>query len=803
AANRNIAYAFFTGTSNDVYKTTDNGASWTLFPQPDFYVAQSWFCLTIGVHPVNPNIVILGSVLWAYTTDGGVTWKEGAELEVDFHSVHFHASDPDVAYLGYDQGLGRVDFNKYVEYWTWNGSKYVLESQPEQLEIGKNAQFNTSQIYYGDYFPEEYGDAYLQGQQDGGCFGKVGINSSRIVVGDGGSVFINKQNPNKAFASTQLGRLYTTSSAVPPEFNYSRIDTFYNNHPNWITQFDGNNTDGNQVYFSDKENIQRTADGGLTFKSIATHALNYVKIAVQDAVDPIVYAVGYNSNNGKLDLITVMNAATNPTVSTNNDLLANYYGSPDHIEIDPNDANSIFLTTASGNAFKISDIDSETLTINSLKGDIEDVVFNTVIGVKNKPEILIAGTNIGLFYSTNSGSNWFLSNEIPYAQITDLKLRESDMRLFVFTFGRGSWAVTINTYPDVVQKIVLNAGWNIFSSNIYPSYPDLERISQSLIVGGTLDKIQEEAGNSFENWGIYGGWVNNIGDVLPTEGYKIKVSYKDSIEIIGRPIKYPLAIPLQSGWNIIGYGQTESYNGMDNITKQLIEKGSLIKVQDERGNSIEDWGIYGDWINNIGDFMPGEGYKIKVNKDDTLWIYESYPKSTDILPEQITLTHFIPEYQGNGVDHMNINLVGLSSNLKKEGDELAVFDGNTCVGAVTLTSNHLNKQMVSIAASASDKRGTPGFVEGNPILLKLWSTQKNMELLLEPEIVKGPVTFLKHKTTIGNLDNKTTTGLEKILKENITINCYPNPFSEKVSIEFNLEKESEISAEVINQMGQC
>jgi hypothetical protein len=444
ATNRKIAYAFITGSSNDIYKTTDNGVTWTLLPKPDFYIAQTWFCLTIGVHPVNPDIVILGSVAWAYSTDGGSSWKEGAGLEVDFHSAHFHGSDPNVAYLGYDQGLGRVDFNKFVDAWIWDGSKYMIEKQPEQIEIGKNEGFNTSQIYYGDYFPKEYGDSYLQGQQDGGCFGRVDNNAKRIVVGDGGSVFVNKQNPLKAYSSTQMGNLYFTSSAIPAAYNYSKIGNFYNNHPNWITQFDGNNANGNQIYISNKTSIQRTLDGGVSFDSIVAHSLNSVKIAVQDSVNPWVYAVGYNQANGKLDLITIKQAATNPITTTINDILSvNYVGVPDHIEIDPNDENSVFITSSAGNAFKISNINTGTLSRKSLKGDIENVVFNTVIGVKNKSEILIAGTNIGLFYSTNSGANWILSNKLPYTQITDLKLRESDNRLFVFTHGRGTWAVTL------------------------------------------------------------------------------------------------------------------------------------------------------------------------------------------------------------------------------------------------------------------------------------------------------------------------------------------------------------------------
>jgi flagellar hook assembly protein FlgD len=229
----------------------------------------------------------------------------------------------------------------------------------------------------------------------------------------------------------------------------------------------------------------------------------------------------------------------------------------------------------------------------------------------------------------------------------------------------------------------------------------------------------------------------------------------------------------------------------------------LIKAQDEAGNSIEDWGIYGGWKNNIYDFIPGKGYNIKLSADDTLWINENYPKSSTILTEIAATKHFKTEFGGNGVDHMNINLVGLPINVLHSGDELAIFDGATCVGAVTIMPNHLLRQTASIAASARDNQGMPGFSEGNLITLKLWNSKQNTEFILEPEIVKGTSTFAKHETSIASLEKYTTTGLDGIFaSEQSKINCYPNPFSNEVTVEINLMKDSEVKVEVLNQLGQ-
>jgi hypothetical protein len=236
----------------------------------------------------------------------------------------------------------------------------------------------------------------------------------------------------------------------------------------------------------------------------------------------------------------------------------------------------------------------------------------------------------------------------------------------------------------------------------------------------------------------------------------------------------------------------------------MIDRGSLLKVQNEKGNSLEDWGILGGWTNNIGNFRPGEGYKIKMRAKDTLTIYESYSKSAlAAQTEMIPTVHFMPAFEGNGVDHMNINLAVLPSGNMRSGDEFAVFDGGVCVGAVTIMPHHLRSQTVSIAASATDNQGMAGFNEGNPITLKLWNSQSNQEFVLEPEILTGTSTFLKHETTVVSLEKYATTGFEGIHGALVPeIKVYPNPFNDEVTVEFNLAQDAEVEVEVKNQLGQ-
>jgi len=82
---------------------------------------------------------------------------------------------------------------------------------------------------------------------------------------------------------------------------------------------------------------------------------------------------------------------------------------------------------------------------------------------------------------------------------------------------------------DLPTDITLDAGWNIMG---YPvaSAQDAMNALQSLIDAGNLLKVQDETGAAIEELPVI-GWVNNIGNFEPDEGYYVKVSSSTSITI--------------------------------------------------------------------------------------------------------------------------------------------------------------------------------------------------------------------------------------------------------------------------------
>lgn len=326
---------------------------------------------------------------------------------------------------------------------------------------------------------------------------------------------------------------------------------------------------------------------------------------------------------------------------------------------------------------------------------------------------------------------------------------------------------------ELTQTIQLKKGTNMISTFLQATNPDISVVTQPIRDSGYLIKMQNESGNSYENWGIWGGWINNLGSLQLTEGYKITVANDCALQITGQQIALPLNISLKVGWNIISFPRTDILDAKM-IIQSLIDQKVLVKVQDETGNSIEDWGIYGGWKNGIGNFVPGKAYRVKVNANASLTIQESYPKSSVIPVSTEPSQHFQSVAFGNGNDHMNINLIELNESGLSVGDEIAAFDGESCVGTIQITEQNLKDDLVRlIASSSTSTTQKDGFEEGNPIRLKLWKSIIGNESGIQVAYLSGTPDFSKNASMFGKMQ-ALSTSIDNFEVET-QIDVYPNP----------------------------
>ena len=198
-------------------------------------------------------------------------------------------------------------------------------------------------------------------------------------------------------------------------------------------------------------------------------------------------------------------------------------------------------------------------------------------------------------------------------------------------------------------------------------------------------------------------------------------------------------------------------------------------------------------------------YTKNEQRDEPDYIAGVDPKYASIikLPTfQVQALPFFPKiYTGNGVDHMNINLVSLSQTGILEGDEIGVFDGIYCVGSIVIKDKNIAENNASIPASANDtiESQPNGFIDGHKITLKLY--RAGTVYALNFQTVNGSQDiFVRAGSMFALVDFSQTTN-QSSLNQKITIKMYPNPFNTQLVIEIGLPLGLHVKVQIFNQNG--
>lgn len=164
----------------------------------------------------------------------------------------------------------------------------------------------------------------------------------------------------------------------------------------------------------------------------------------------------------------------------------------------------------------------------------------------------------------------------------------------------------------VTQTFVLREGWNLISSHAAPTDP-----SMATIFADVRDDLVVAKG---ENGRIYSPSYNvtSLSRWESSEAYQVYLTARDSISITGPKVTSDTPIPLQRGWNLVSYLPSSSLP-VEEAFASLGE--NLVVVEDVTGAPYIPDPEYD--VNKIGTVGPGEGFKVYVERADTL----RYPAS--------------------------------------------------------------------------------------------------------------------------------------------------------------------------------
>ncbi len=363
----------------------------------------------------------------------------------------------------------------------------------------------------------------------------------------------------------------------------------------------------------------------------------------------------------------------------------------------------------------------------------------------------------------------------------------------------GTSVVSLDCDNIKEQTLDVVENWNMISAFVQPSAPSMSTVFENAVNSGNLYKVIDQRGYSYEDWGVYGGWKNNIGDFSITQGYQLKASADFVVTLSGTSVQLPLDISLTGGWNIISFPSTQAADASE-VFADLINQNVLRKVMDEEGSVLMNL-LGNNWTNNIGNLIPGKGYLVYVYSDCSLTINSGTEKSSRIVPQAVRGTHFVPVYKGNGYFHMDIHIPDLSQTGLDVGDEIAFFDGDRCVGSAKVSSSDIDFNRLSIACSSDDNyEDEPnGFVPGNTITAKVFHNGEDKTLVVE--YLKGVPLYERGGTAVINFSVAQTVGTN--LSENSSFNAhiYPNPSDSQFTIEVTTGDQKSLEIQIIDVTG--
>ncbi len=370
----------------------------------------------------------------------------------------------------------------------------------------------------------------------------------------------------------------------------------------------------------------------------------------------------------------------------------------------------------------------------------------------------------------------------------------------------GTALVGLSYINTLNQKIPLSKGWNMMSLYVTPDSLGMLKVLKPLVSSGSLVKAIDEKGGFVQN--IPGvGWMNTIGDMANTEGYYIKVTKNDTLKATGLPVDLPFAIPLQTGWNLMGYPVQSGQNAMKTL-KTLIDSSQLVKVINEAGGFIQNIPGVG-WMNTIGNFEPGEGYYVKVSHNTQITFNK--PAKEAFVPAPGNTAYVMPvskyfskAFKGNPYYPMNIVVTGIDLDGLEvhAGDEIAAFDKDVCVGVGIVPKDP--GLPVNIVASLDDPstEQTDGFVPGDDITLRYMSPELGSPVTVTSSTLSGVSVFTPLETRVYGIAASAKSIKSHLKNAQNAFRAYPNPASSSVTFLLGNKENTQVEIELTDINGR-
>ena len=485
-SNPNYIYASCqkSGDASGLYVSEDKGATWLAVTlsdgtTPNWLKAQGWYDNTIAVHPYDEKTVFFGGIdLWKaqITSSAGTTRTATFSHVTDGYGAYQSQSPRPATNVHVDHhNLSIVPVSSPSTFWIVNGNDGGVAYSTNGGSTWQNTLnggYNTTQFYGVDKRPGS--NQYIGGMQDNGTwFSPAGQNASaitsynRALDGDGFDVSWHYKEPNKIIGGSQYNSFYrTTDGGATWQNSTSGLDDVGSGKGVFMSKIAKSNSDPDIIYTTGISGVWRSEDFGATW-SLSTItgsvAWGYGRTSTPAAVsiaNPQIVWAGYYLTNSSLTKL-FLSSDGGVTFSGITSYPASSLGSITGIDTHPTEKNTAYITFSFYNSPKIlrtTDLgnswqDITGFSSSSTSSGFPNVATYCVLVMPYNTNIIWAGTEIGLFESTDNGISWHATNNgLPSVCIWDMQI--VDDQVVLATHGRGIFSVSLPELSSYQPPVV-------------------------------------------------------------------------------------------------------------------------------------------------------------------------------------------------------------------------------------------------------------------------------------------------------------------------------------------------------------
>ncbi len=439
-----------------LYRSDDAGANWTLVNGEDRLVTRPFYYTTLGVDPNDPDVVFVGNEAWFRSADGGKTFKPQRTPHADNHDVWINPRNSLLMVQANDGGA-----NVSLD----GGATWSTQANQPTAEL--------YQVAVDDQFPYRLYGA----QQD---------NTTVIVpsrpLGDGqdfragpgcetGPIMPKTGDPNIVWGACkgQFSRMDMRTNGNDERY-WVGMQSLYGADPDdliyrfqRVAPMELSPTDPNTVYYG-SQYVHMTRDGGVSWERISPDLTARPAGTQYPSGEPItldvtgeeIYSTLYQIRESRVRPGVMWTGSNDGLLYVTQDGGKNWKnvtpkglppgGRVQTIEPGVRDPGTAYVAIY---RYLLGDFApyiyrtdnygrSWTRLTNGRNGIAADEPTRVVREDPERPGLLYAGTEFGMYVSFDRGERWqsFQMN-LPAVPVTDIRLAHGD--LVMSTQGRGFW----------------------------------------------------------------------------------------------------------------------------------------------------------------------------------------------------------------------------------------------------------------------------------------------------------------------------------------------------------------------------